>query len=133
MFYNNVFLFVGLTTLGDFKWILIGWFIKLKVKTFQPLIIIYKMGNFVYYHLGCTSIYRPVSYPLRYLIISGHNTRTSKLIFLGGGLKWGPLKIRGAGWSWDLMYFHQKKSFTTYIHFVHVNKCIDRFNYICAT
>ena len=36
---------------------------------FQPLIIIYKRGNFVYHHKGyCTSIYRQISYPFRSLI-----------------------------------------------------------------
>ena len=39
---NNVFLFVGLTTLG------FGWFIKLSVPTYQPLIVIYRRYNFVY-------------------------------------------------------------------------------------
>ena len=33
---------------------MIGWFIKLNVQTFQPLIIIYMRGNFVYHHWGCT-------------------------------------------------------------------------------
>ena len=44
-FYNNVFLFVGLTTLG----ILIVWFIKLSVNKFQPLSLIYRRGDFVYH------------------------------------------------------------------------------------
>ena len=39
MFYNNVFLSVGSTTLGTY-WIFIGWFIKLSVQTFQPLTVI---------------------------------------------------------------------------------------------
>ena len=30
---------------------------------FQPLIVIYREGNFVYRHWGCTSIYRPLSNP----------------------------------------------------------------------
>ena len=33
----------------------------------QPIILIYRRGNFVYHHLGCTSIYRPLSYPTRSL------------------------------------------------------------------
>ena len=42
-------------------WILIGWFIKLSVQTFLPLILIFRRGNFVYHHWRCTSIYRPLS------------------------------------------------------------------------
>ena len=41
-FYNNVFLCVSLPTLGtlvNFYW---------RIQTFQPLILIYKRGNFVY-------------------------------------------------------------------------------------
>ena len=52
--------------LGTFK-ILIGWFILLSVQTFQPLIVIYRIGNFVYPHQRCTSIYEPWSYPFRSL------------------------------------------------------------------
>ena len=61
------FLFVDLKTLGTFNKFLIGWFIKLSVLTFQPLIEIYRRGNFVYHHSGYTSIYRPLSYPFRSL------------------------------------------------------------------
>ena len=64
---NNVFIFVGLTTLGTVNWILIGWLIKLSVKTLQPLIVIYRSNHFVYNHWGCTSINRPLSYPFRFL------------------------------------------------------------------
>ncbi len=46
-----------------FPWIWIGWFIRLSVQTFRPLIVIYRWGNFVYRHWECTSIYRPLSYP----------------------------------------------------------------------
>ena len=46
---------------------LIGWFIKLSVQTFQPLIVIYRKGNFVYRDWGCTSICRSLSYPFRLL------------------------------------------------------------------
>ena len=44
-FSNNVFLFVGFTTLGTFDWL---------IQTFQPLISIYRSGNFVYHQLGYT-------------------------------------------------------------------------------
>ena len=33
----------------------------------QLTILIYRMGNFVYYQLGCASIYWSLSYPFRYL------------------------------------------------------------------
>ena len=49
-FYNNVFLFVDLTTLGT-----------------KPLILIYRRGNFVCHHCWYTSIYQPLSYPFRSL------------------------------------------------------------------
>ena len=45
-FYNNVFLFVGFQLWG----LLISWFIKLSVKTIQPLILIYRRVYFVYHH-----------------------------------------------------------------------------------
>ena len=47
-----------------------GWFIKLSVQTFQPLILLYRRGNFVYHHWRSTSIFRPLSYPFRSLIPS---------------------------------------------------------------
>ena len=47
--------------------ILICCFIKLKVQTFQPIILIYRNGDFVYNHWGSTSIYQPLSYPFRSL------------------------------------------------------------------
>ena len=40
--------------------IVIGWFIKSRVKTFQLLIVIYRRGIFVYHHWECTSIYQPL-------------------------------------------------------------------------
>ena len=52
-----------LNNFRDFSKILIGWFIKLNVQTFQSQNLIYRMGNFVYSHWECTSIYRPLSYP----------------------------------------------------------------------
>ena len=56
-----------LDNFGDFYWILIGLLIKLSDQTFQPLILIYRIGNFVYQHWGYTSIYRLLSYPFRSL------------------------------------------------------------------
>ena len=57
-----------LNNFGDFYWIwLVG---LLGVQTFQPLISIYKRGNFVCHHWGYTSIYRPLAYPFRSLQIS---------------------------------------------------------------
>ena len=48
-FHNNVFLFVGLTILGTLV-NFICWFVELSVQKFQPLILIYKRGKFVYYN-----------------------------------------------------------------------------------
>ena len=47
--------------------ILIEWFIRLSIQTFQQLILFYKRGNFVYHRCGCSPIYRPLSYPFRSL------------------------------------------------------------------
>ena len=47
---------------GDFYLISICQFIKLSVQTFQPLIVIYRRGNFVFLHWGHTSIYQPLSW-----------------------------------------------------------------------
>ena len=47
VFILNVFLFVGLPTLGIF----FDWLVHC---VFQPLIVNYKIGNFVYPHWGCT-------------------------------------------------------------------------------
>ena len=47
--------------------ILIGWFIKLSCQMFQPLIVIYRRGNFVYHDCGSTKIYQTLSYPFRSL------------------------------------------------------------------
>ena len=53
----NVFVFVGCTTFRSFFRILFGLFIKLSVKTFQPLIVIYRWSNFVSHHCRITSIF----------------------------------------------------------------------------
>ena len=37
------------------------------VQTFQPIILIHKRVNFVYQHLVCILIYRPLSYPSEFL------------------------------------------------------------------
>ena len=47
--------------------ILIGWFFSYCVLTFQPIIVIYRRGNFVYHDWGCKLIYRPLSYLFRSL------------------------------------------------------------------
>ena len=52
---------------GLFHLILIGWFIKLSVRKFQPLILIYWRDDYAYQYWGCTSIYRPLSYSFRFL------------------------------------------------------------------
>ena len=66
-----------LNNLGDIYLILIAWFIKLSIQTFQPHIVIYR---FVYYLCWCTSIYRPLSYSFRSLIKS-HNHYFNTLRF----------------------------------------------------
>ena len=62
------FLICWLNKYMNFYWILIGWLIKLSLLTFQPPIVLYNRGNFVYYHWGCMLIYQPLSYPFRSLI-----------------------------------------------------------------
>ena len=54
---SQSFLIRWLDIFGDFCLILICWFIEfivglLSVQTFQPLILIYWKGNFVYHHWG---------------------------------------------------------------------------------
>ena len=51
---------------------MIGLFIKWSDQTFELLTVIYKRGNFVYHHWGCASFYRPLSYPFRSLLTTGH-------------------------------------------------------------
>ena len=41
--------------------------LKLSVQTFESLIVIYRMSNFVHHHRRYTSINRPLSYPFRSL------------------------------------------------------------------
>ena len=45
--FSDVFLF---DDFSDFHYIMIFWFIKLSVHTFQPLKEIYRMGNLVHNH-----------------------------------------------------------------------------------
>ena len=52
-----------LNNFEDFYWIETGWFINLSDQTFQPLIVIYRSGSFVYHNLG----FEWVSYPFRSL------------------------------------------------------------------
>ena len=40
----------------------------INAQTFQPLILIYRRGNFVCHDWGCTSIFRPLSYPFKSLV-----------------------------------------------------------------
>ena len=64
-FCNNGFLFVGLITLGTFFKILIVYYVK--CLTFQPLIVINRRCNFVWYDWVFTLIYRPLTHPFRSL------------------------------------------------------------------
>ncbi len=68
-FYNNVFIFVSLTTLWtNTEFWLVG-LLSLSVQTFQQLILIYRRSNFVCHYWECTSIYRQFSYTFRSLLI----------------------------------------------------------------
>ena len=46
---------------------LIGWFIAFSISKFQPLIVIYRMGNYMNHHWVCTLIYQPLSYSFKSL------------------------------------------------------------------
>ena len=64
-----VITFSYLLTLGTcIEFWLGSYFIKFRFHTLQPLIVIYRMGNFVYHYWGYTSIYRPLPYPLLSLV-----------------------------------------------------------------
>ena len=56
-------LFLLVSNFGDFYWSLIGWLVKLIVQTFQPLIVIYWRGTYVYQHWECAPFYRLLNYP----------------------------------------------------------------------
>ena len=53
--------------LNNFKDFSEFWLVDSLSWVFQPLILIYRRGNFVYHYLGCILIYRPLSYPFRCL------------------------------------------------------------------
>ena len=63
IFFVDIFLFVGLTTLGTFIkfWLVssLSWVFK----CFTPLNVIYRRDNFVFNHWGCTSIHLLLTYP----------------------------------------------------------------------
>ena len=61
------FLITFSVSFGTFYLILIGWFIRVSIYTFQTLILIYSRGNFLFEYY--TSIYRSLSYPFRSLKI----------------------------------------------------------------
>ena len=68
VYYNSLKSFIItflIRWLNNLQWILIGWFIKFSVPTFQALILITRRGNLLYHDWGCTSIYRPLTYPFR--------------------------------------------------------------------
>ena len=62
--------------------ILIGWFNKLRVQWFQPLIAIYRRSNFVYDYLEMYINSRLLSYPLRSLIYTCQIQMSIKDIFI---------------------------------------------------
>ena len=52
-----------LCNFGDFYWNLIGWFIKLSVQSFQPLIVIYRRGNILEIRINSSTIVLSFSIP----------------------------------------------------------------------
>ena len=78
------FLICWYQNIGDFYW-MIGWFIKVSVHSFQPTVVIYRWGNFVYHNWGCTSNYRPLSYPFILLLWI---SRLMLLLLLTLGVDW---------------------------------------------
>ena len=86
---------------------------KLSVQKFQQLIVIYRLGNFVYNHWGCTSIYRLLSYPFRSLIwicIVGAvgNSGSSATGGVGGASEKDQKKARCL-YDFEEIYHHMKK------------------------
>ena len=82
---------------GDFYWILIGWFTKFSFQSCQPLILIYRTGNFLYHHYGCTSVYRPLSYPFKSLYIS-------PLCLLGAKLLYNSIIQKKICWNGEVIF-----------------------------
>ena len=64
---QSLSIFRWIYNFGDFYWTFIGCLNKLSVQTFQSLILIYRSGNFVCHHWGCTWIHLPLPYPFRSL------------------------------------------------------------------
>ena len=94
---NSVFFFVGLQNFGDFKWILIVWFIHLSFQTFQPLIVIYKRGN--------ASIYQPLSHSLRSLILYKWKIEFLYKSKVGTLCKlYCPIPILTSPWNWKPLF-----------------------------
>ena len=78
----NTFFYSFTQQFWELYWTLIGLLINLSVQTFQPLIVIYRRGNFVYHHGWCTSIYWTLSYPFRSLVWSYPLTFSPCIYFL---------------------------------------------------
>ena len=77
------FLIRWVDTFGDFYQILICWLIELSVQKFKPpVIVIYRRSNLVYHHWRYTSIYWPLFYPFRYLIITIFKLIKAIIIFV---------------------------------------------------
>ena len=97
----KVFLICWLNNFGTFTELVV--FFKFSIQTYQPLLN-YRRGDFVYHPWGCTLIYRPLSYPIRFLvfIVPIKGTRDLYLFFSGrkslknqprGVIKWGIINI----------------------------------------
>ena len=76
MFFFNVFdaymliitiskIFINILRYNNFRYFyqILNWSVLSSSE--QNKVLIYKRGDFVYYHWGCTSIYLPLSYPLK--------------------------------------------------------------------
>ena len=96
-FYNNVFLFVGIATLGTFAEL---WLVySLGKSNVQMFVLLIVMGNFVFFivDVQCTSIYRSLSYPFRSLYFS--TLDWSKNWLIKGEMETLQLELDTSTWS----------------------------------
>ena len=65
-----------------------SWFQTTQFKL-EPIILIHRMGNFVYHHWGCALIYRPLYYPFKTpaLYLNKRILRVVKILNKDGNLK----------------------------------------------
>ena len=108
-----VFLFVG-KNYGEFCYMLIGWFIKMSIQTFQPLNVIYRRGNFVYQHWVCPSIYRSSFFPFRSL----HSLKPNKFVWKPAIVFWTHTISHGGINLWKPFYFYTKIKTANLLFFI---------------